>query len=343
VDKLLSIEVAVLLLLVVISIFVRVGVIDSTADVMPDGQLQATQPTLPSDTIPAQPEPSETEPEPTENESTDKLTFGENFTLESRHYFVYDCGGENFMAKSDNADERVYPASVTKIFSAYVALQYLDPDTVITLGREVYMVAPNSSYAGVKVGQKISVRDLVRGMLLPSGNDAAYGLAVAAARTYSGDADMPWDDALDYFSDMMNRTAQANGMTGSHFSNPDGYHDFDHYTTCEDLAVMARLALSNDLIRSCTATVRQQVIFSNGERVSWGNTNDLIDPNSQYYHPDAVGLKTGHTGYAGFCVLSAFELDGEYIIIGSFGCQRPEDRYIDTLKLYELVLEMKNA
>lgn len=341
-DKLLSIEVATVLLLVVISIFVRVGIIDSAADTVPNGQLQATQPTRPSNTAPAQPQPSETEPPPTQTKPADKLVFGEDFTLESQHYFVYDCGEENFMAISDDSGERVYPASVTKIFSAYVALQYLDPDKVITLGREVYMVEPNSSYAGVKNGQTITVRDLVWGMLLPSGNDAAYGLAVAAARAYSGNSKMPWDDALEYFADMMNRTAQTNGMTGSHFTNPDGYHDPEHYTTCEDLAIMARLALSNDLIRTCTETVRKQVIFSNGERVSWGNTNDLVDTKSQYYHPDAVGLKTGHTGYAGFCVLSAFELNGEYIIIGSFGCQRPEDRYIDTLKLYDLVLETKN-
>lgn len=342
-NRLLSIEVAVLLLLVIASIFVRAGVLNGAAQTDPSDVLQGSQPPQQSEQAPPQTQP---QIPPTQNTTSPteppvKLTFAEDFSLESRDYFVYECSKDNVMAVSGDLGEKVYPASITKLFTAYVALQYLDADTVLTLGKEVYMVSPDSSLAYLKNGQRISVSQLVEGMLLPSGNDAAYAMAVAAARVRSGDKDMSPADALDYFVGMMNDTAEALGMSGSHFANPDGYHDFDHYTTLADLITIGRLALGNDLIRQCAATVEDSVTFSNGDVARWSNTNALIDPESQYYHQDAIGLKTGHTSQAGFCVLTAFRLDGEYIIVGTFGCQRPEDRFIDALKLYELVVDAK--
>lgn len=339
-NKLLSIEFAVVLLLLISTVFIRVGILNGSAKVQdPALSAESSESTEPSSDPTTPPSEAPTEPEPTEPPI--KLTFAEDFTLESRDYFVYDCAEENLMAISGELSEQVYPASVTKLFTAYVALQYLDPDDSVKLGQEVYLVSADSSLAGVKRGQTIRVSELVEGMLLPSGNDAAYGLAAAAARVKSGNSEMSPADALDYFVDMMNETAQAEGMTGSHFANPDGYHHADHYTTCGDLITIAKLALSSDLIRSCTATVTDHVTFNSGEIAVWNNTNDLIDPESQYYHEDAIGLKTGHTSAAGFCVLTAFELEGDYIIIGTFGCQRPEDRFIDALKLYGLVEDAK--
>lgn len=341
-NKLLSIEFAVVVLLLLSTVFIRVGILQDTVEprdpALSAGDSVSTNP--PADTTPPTTEEIPTQP-PTEPPI--KLTFGEDFTLESRDYFVYDCDEENLMAVSpDGLEEQVYPASVTKLFTAYVALQYLDPSDTVKLGQEVYLVSEDSSLAGVKRGQTIRVSELVKGMLLPSGNDAAYGLAAAAARAKSGDSGMGANDALAYFVDMMNATAQAQGMTGSHFANPDGYHDPEHYTTCGDLIIIGKLALSNELIRSCAATVKDQVTFSSGEVAVWNNTNDLIDPESQYFHDDAIGLKTGHTSAAGFCVLTAFNLDGDYIIVGTFGCQRPEDRFIDALKLYDLVVAAKS-
>lgn len=340
-DRLLRIEVVVLLLLVAASVFVRMGIQTPPVPTEPD-QMQSSKPSAsvsPAPSQPSQPQPSQTAPE--ETQPPIKLTFGEGFTLEARDYFVYDCGQENLMAVSGDLEKKVYPASVTKLFTAYVALQYLDPNSTITLGKEVYMVPSDSSLAHVKMGQRISVAHLVEGMLLPSGNDAAYALAVAAAKVHSGNPAMEPDAGLKYFVRLMNDTASQLGMHSSHFVNPDGYHDPDHYTSCGDLITIARLALSSDLIRQCAIKTEDRVKYSNGEVAVWNNTNALINPESQYYHEDAIGLKTGHTSAAGFCVLTAFELDGEYIIIGTFGCLRPEDRFIDALKLYDLVVEAK--
>ncbi len=338
-NNLLKIELAVVVLLLLATVFIRFGILNSTEEPALQSPGETTQaPLPPRDTAPETTPPTETQPE--ETEPPIKLTFSEDFTLESRDYFVYDCSESNLMAISGELEEKVYPASITKLFTAYVALQYLDPNETVTLGKEVYLVSADSSLAHVKKGQTLSVAKLVEGMLLPSGNDAAYGLAAAAAKAKAG-RDMEPEDALEYFVAMMNETAQQVGMTGSHFVNPDGYHDPEHYLTCADLITLAQLSLGNAVIRSCATTLTDTVTYSNGETATWDNTNHLIDPKSQYYHADALGLKTGHTAAAGFCLLSAFQLDGDYIIVGTFGCVRPEDRFIDAVKLYELVIDAK--
>ena len=338
-NKLLTIEVALLVILVVASMFVRLSFAGGPEQTLPTDQLQ-NDPlhTEPSSTTGTQPEVSQpTQTQPTEPEIV--LTFSEDFSLEARDFFVYDCTNDRVLAISGSLDDKLYPASITKLFTAYVALQYLQPEQMITLGREVNLVAPDSSLAYVKMGQTISVEDLVEGMLLPSGNDAAYGLAAAAARAQSGNGEMEPMEAVAHFVTLMNQTARDLGLTGSQFANPDGYHDVQHYVSSRDMMIIGELALENECIRSCVAISADQVEYSNGDVANWHNTNALIDPESQYYCPDAVGLKTGHTSAAGFCVLSAFAVDGQDYVIGTFGCQRPEDRFIDALKLYDVLID----
>ena len=337
-DKIIKIEVAVLLILVVIAVMVRLDApTPETPEQTVGGTVSDTAPP-PETTLPVE-TTQPTEPPPPETEPPAVLTFGEEFTLESQHYFVYNCAAENFMALSGTAEDKIYPASITKLFSAYVALTVLEPETVVKVGSEVNLVGTGSSLAYVGSGQRLTVAQLVEGMMLPSGNDAAYALAAAAARADSGNDSLGAQEAIAYFVGMMNETAEDLGLTGSHFANPDGYHDMDHYTSAADLVTIARLALDNELIKTCVSTYHDTVTYVSGQVATWTNTNALINPDSQFYRAEAVGLKTGSTAYAGFCLLSAFEVEGEYIIIGSFGCVRPEDRFLDTLKLYDLVLE----
>lgn len=338
-DKLLKILITVLVILVAIAIVIRVGEGNNGTGSELTPQLGDQTTAQPSETAASTETTAPTETEPPETEPPVVLTFGEDFTLESKDYFVYHCGEERTLAVAGEMDDMIYPASITKLFTAHVALLYLDPEEVVVTGPETDLVAYDSSRAYIVSGQRLTVEQLVEGMLLPSGNDAAYALAGAAARAQSGNAQLKGQEAVDYFVDLMNQEAQNQGMTGTRFNNPDGYHDFEHYTTCTDLVTVARLALGNDVIARYAGTYTDKVTYVSGEIATWSNTNALIDPEAQYYCPDAVGLKTGSTSYAGFCLLSAFELEGEYIIIGSFECIRPEDRFIDTLKLYDLVLE----
>lgn len=338
--KLLKIEIAVLLILVIVAVGIRLGDVHAPGDITVNDPtelqptVQVTEPTVaPTEPLPTDPPPT-TEP-PTEPPV--EVVLGDSFTMEAKHWFAYHCGEERMLVTSHDPTEKIWPASVTKLFSAHVALKYLDPETVVKVGTEVNLVAADSSIAYIKPGHKLTVAQLVEGMMLPSGNDAAYALAVAAARAESGDSKMSAKDALARFVELMNQEAQDQGMTGSHWANPDGYHDFDHYTSIADLVTIAKLALDNELILQCTGTPTDRVVYVSGEVANWNNTNQLIRPDSQYYCPDAVGLKTGNTSYAGFSLLSAYKMEGEYVIVGIFKCQRPEERFSNSLRLYEVI------
>ena len=271
------------------------------------------------DTQPQQIITEPTEPAPT------WMTFPADRQLTARQYFVFDCENGEFLTISGAEDERIYPASITKLFTAYVANQFLHPDKEITVNKALEYVYAGSSLADLKKDDVVTTRRLVEGMLLPSGNDAAYALAIAAKGSPNA------------FVEEMNRQAKILGMTGAHFANPDGIHQNDHYMTFRDLALLGMLALEDPVIMQFAGVATDTVAIS-GEEKEWKNTNELIHPESQYYCPYAMGLKTGQTPSAGSCLLSAFEYEGSTYIIGVFGCPDVEDRFADTLQLFNEVI-----
>ena len=222
------------------------------------------------------------------------MTFPAERVLTAQQYFVFNCETGEFLTLSGEEDERVYPASVTKLFTGYVANQYIHPDKQITVDSAMDYVYPGSSVAELKRGNTVTARQLIEGMLLPSGNDAAYVLAIEAK------------GSPDAFVAEMNAQAALLGMTGSHFANPDGIHEEDHYMTFHDLALLGMLALEDPILMEYAAVATDTVTIS-GETKQWKNTNALIHPDSEYYCPYAIGLKTGQTPSAGSCLLSAFE------------------------------------
>ena len=305
-----------------------------------------TQPAFAPDSVentPAPEQTSNTTGETTVETTTEFVptwkTYPESRQLLAQQYFVYDCDAGSFLTISGEQSERIYPASVTKLFTAYIALQYLQPDTQITAGNALSMVAWGSSVAKIEMGDVLTVRQLVEAMMLPSGNDAAYILAVEAARVMADSPEMDAVYAVELFMKQMNQQAAAHGMTGTHFVNPDGIHDEQHYTTFADLAILGKLSMENEIVMQYAATPRETVTL-HGETIQWKNTNALIDPTTPYYCPYAVGLKTGQTPSAGSCLLSAFRYEGRELIIGVFGCPEEEDRFDDTLQLFnETVLD----
>lgn len=264
-------------------------------------------------------------------------TYPADRKLLAQQYFVYDCNANTFLVSSGQADERVYPASITKLFTAYVAMQYLEPTTEITAGNALDMVAWGSSVAKIQKGDVLTVEQLVEAMLLPSGNDAAYLLACAAGKVIADDENMNTLSALQVFMSQMNSQAATLGMTGTHFVNPDGIHDVHHYSTFGDLTILGKLSLENETIMKYAITPKEDVVL-HGETVKWKNTNALIDPTTPYYCPYAVGLKTGQTPSAGSCLLSAFRMDSYSLLIGVFGCPEEEDRFDDTLQLFNQIV-----
>ena len=260
-------------------------------------------------------------------------TYNKDRVISATHAFVYDVATGKYLYEKGDQNARIAPASVTKLFTAYVALQHFMPDTVLTVGSELSLINPNSSVAGLKQGYRLTVERCVQGMMMPSGNDAAYVLAVATGRKIGG-ADLGAQAALDTFMEEVNRIAQQVGMTGTHFSSPDGTDSADHYTTPHDLMIIAKLTSQNGTILKYTSVYKENVTITSGQTLKLKNSNLLLDPSSKYYEPRACGLKTGTTSKAGACLLSAFRKGNSFILIGTFGCPANYDRYEDTLHLY---------
>ena len=248
---------------------------------------------------------------------------------------AFYCVEDREMIYSENADSPVALASITKLLTASVALQNLAPDTVITVGSELGLVKPNSSLCYIKAGNKLTLRDLITGMMLPSGNDAAYTIAVAVARASDPWTELSDEEAVEKFAEMMNSFAKRIGMRNSHFANPEGWDDDLHFTTASDLILLAQFALTVPEIREDVATIQKRVVYESGEVAVWRNSNYLLEPSNKYYSEYAIGLKTGSTGQAGYCLLSAFEKNGKTYIAVVLGCESNDERYKITHELLD--------
>lgn len=285
----------------------------------------------PQETTTTSPAAETTEPIPV----VDWMTLPADRVISAAQYFVYDCEAKQFVAKAEDVSTKIYPASVTKLFTAYVALQYLDAAKSVKAGEVLNKVAAGSSVAEIKKGDVLTVEQLIAGMLLPSGNDAAYILAAEAGRAMYGEKanEVSTDEAVKRFVKEMNDQAKILGMNGTNFANPDGIHSDSHYSTYADLAVLGTLVLADPVLMKYAATSSMDVTLASGS-VNWHNTNAIIDPQSEYYCSLCTGLKTGQTPMAGSCLLSAFEYRGRTLIIGVFGCKEVDDRFPDTLQLF---------
>ena len=214
-------------------------------------------------------------------------------------------------------------------------MQIMKLTDTVEVGNELSLVPSGSSVAGLTKGDRVTVQMLIEGMLLPSGNDAAVVLATAAGRALAKQEDLGYKAAIERFVEEMNREAAKQGLTGTHFANPDGYHRSDHYTTSRDMQKIAELVMHNGMILRTAGIWEKTVDIKNPYVEAWENTNLLLGPDTPYYNPCAIGLKTGFTRSAGYCLVSAFEIEGEIITVGVFGCEKDTDRFVDANKIFE--------
>ena len=251
--------------------------------------------------------------------------------VKCQSYFVYDrTKGEEVI--SSNPDRMIYPASMTKVMTAALALDYLTPDQILTTSSAaIGATTPNSTLMGLKVGEEISVSEILYGLMLPSGNDAANVLAeaVVTAAGYS-DPSNPDRSKLDLFADIMNQKVQELGLTRTHFSNANGLHDDNHYTTASDLAKIFDYALSHDEFRAVISSpthVFKATNIASHDFDGWyvaKNTNCLLaDPwilGSDTKVAQVVGGKTGTTIAAGTgMVVLTVDQNGDELITAVCG------------------------
>ncbi len=249
----------------------------------------------------------------------------EEWLLNSKSYFVYDST-EGIVSLEGELDDRIYMASITKLYTVKVALEFLESDESVMVGSELNNLAHDSSVAGLKKGDVLTVEQLVAAMLLPSGNDAAYVMAVAAGRKILNRPACGAGRALEAFLKEMNRQAEKDGLSNTHFANPDGYHNDDHYTSMRDVLTIAKIVSDIDLIVKTTSMMSFDADIG-GRFLTWRNTNLLVWSKSKYYRENVIGLKTGYTEKAGQCILVAERRDEGLRIVGVFGCDSVEARY----------------
>ena len=201
------------------------------------------------------------------------------------------------------AEQQMYPASTTKIMTyVIVADNIADFDnTMVTVDESVLNgLDPESTVMGLAghIGESFSIRDLLYGMMLPSGNDAALVLA-----DYVG-------KGIENFVQMMNAKAAELGCTGTHFVNPHGLYDSNHFTTAKDLAAISEYAMKCQSFMDITNTVEYK---PSGFEYSFKNTNYMLYSEAEsgnYYYQYTKGIKTGYTDEAGKCLVTSAEKDG---------------------------------
>ena len=207
---------------------------------------------------------------------------------------------EHYVLHAENIHEKLYPASTTKLMTAYLALKYGVLDEEIVISENAQDIPIDSSRAGLRMGDRITLFDLLHGLMLPSGNDAA----VAVAEYISG--------SVDEFVSLMNEEARMLGATNTHFVNPHGYHDDEHYTTAYDLYLIFSACMQQPEFLNIvsSASYELEITQHNGtyRNERWLQSNWYVNGyNEAPEGASVVGGKTGTTDEAGSCLVTLLE------------------------------------
>lgn len=206
---------------------------------------------------------------------------------------------------SKNIDKVFEPASTTKVMTAIIALEKCNLDDEVTVQEDFTKI--DGTAIGLLKGDKLTVHDLLLGLLLESGNDCANALA----EHISG--------SIENFSKLMNAKAKELGALNTNFKNPSGLPDPEHTTTPQDLALFLREAIKNkDFMDISTTPIYKFTLKNNPSKTIWlNNKNHMINKNSKYYYPYAISGKNGYTTKANHTYIAAANKDG-HILIGAF-------------------------
>lgn len=195
-----------------------------------------------------------------------------------------------------NARTKLYPASTTKIMTLIVALENGDPEEIVSVGADAAKTGGSS--LELRAGEQMRLLDLMYGLMLVSGNDAAVAIADHVAGSAAA------------FAEKMNRKAKEIGAQSTHFTNPNGLPDAGHYTSAYDLSQIAKYGYQYPLFRDIVGAKRMMVGWHGSPRVSaLKNTNRLLGA-----YPGCDGVKTGYTRAAGRCLVASAERGGARLI-----------------------------
>lgn len=255
------------------------------------------------------------------------VTNNVNYGTDQTHSQVAEGAGlfnidTNEVLYSQNIFDRLYPASTTKILTAYIIIRYGNLDDMVTVSANAANQEESSSVCGINEGDVISVRELLYGLMLVSGNDAA----VALAEYYSG--------SVEAFAEVMNEEALKMGASNSHFVNPSGYPDDNHYTTVYDMYLIFSNAVSLQAFQEIINTKTIDVTYSSASgsivEKTYNNSNHYIAGTCEAPEGiSVIGGKTGTTYDAGYClVLLSTNEKGERLISIVFKADGKSNLYL---------------
>lgn len=235
----------------------------------------------------------------------DSIPAPPELTVEAGAAILMDCDTGDVLYRLNDTQE-MYPASTTKIMTCYLALKYLDINSQITIPDGIMEgISAGASTADLESGEIMTVYQLLQCLMIVSANEAANAVAILVSGTI-GD-----------FVNLMNQEALALGCTGSNFVNPNGLHDEAHYSCALDLARIAQAAMQYGDFQTICSTATAVIPATNlSEERSLSTTNYLISGSDypEYAYDGAIGIKTGFTTPAGYCLVAATQQNGRTLI-----------------------------
>lgn len=226
------------------------------------------------------------------------------------YFTIVDACDPTHAFYSKNADATAYPSSTIKILTCLIAIETCDLNETVTVSKNAASLPETHSLMGLKSGERIIVRDLLYGMMLASGNDAA----IALAEHIGG--------SVEEFAVLMNERAAQLGMKNSHFVNPHGVHTAEQYTTAADMAVLASYAIGNETFLEITGTIDYTVPANDvrKSKIELHSSNWLLGTGAErYYYEYAIGGKTGSSASQGKCLVTMAKRDGVTLVCCMFG------------------------
>ncbi|MDR2559751.1 MAG: hypothetical protein LBC86_09475 [Oscillospiraceae bacterium] len=303
----------------------------------PDGQPTNNNGQLTVDDEPDEPdEPEPDEPEIDEDDGSFSALFGPPAAnaaaaINSPYGALYNLT-DNIFIYGKRVDDRIFPSGTVKLLTALVVYNSLPHDFIFEVDDEIEMISRGSGVAGLVKGQRVGMEGMLTALLIPVGNDAAYTISVNTARALSGSPYATNHEMNDYFLRLMNEYAENLGAENSNFSNPDGFHAADNYSTVRDLTIIAAATAMNPLITAITGKIEHEVRFDSGGTSSWSNSNTFLTLEGW----DIRGLRTGYTDESAFSAQILAYIDSKMFIAAVSGSPTAAAREQDIIRLLQM-------
>lgn len=238
---------------------------------------------------------------------------------------MLDCSNnEIFISKKEK--EQQLPASLAKLYVVEYASTLADLDSIVLVRNEaVLLTKPGSSVAGIEV-KEYYLRDLFAGMLVPSGNDASYVVADYCGGILAPQAENT-QERINIFMEHLNSYLQKNGCSNTILYDPSGF-DMDALTTVIDLSVVVERLLKYQWFRDIVSEYSYTATLPDGSTQTWKNTNTYLNPETEYYNPNVIGVKTGSLS-DDYNLVVLYQQHGKEFLICSLGSQSDSSRYDD--------------